>query len=258
MSSENSFLYSLIPQRTLEGRCCLLSSSQFLAPTTGKAGPRRALLCAAPKNTQRGRGAKRVRQLDRKTDPDRLKSRTAIELCSCIPSSFQPFSPSARSDPRRSPNQEDAQILTARVPVVLPVAGIFGYFGGAVGTLFLLLVPLDLSETCGWWEATGFHGENVGSPGCQHPQSDQSPQRQLPLVAAGPLDHQRRLAGLPEVPNSSPACHQHYPHDWPPLKCLVVIIFITHAATLSGLSWSHPARFILTRRAERSSPRHLC
>lgn len=60
-----------LPQRTLEGRCCLLSSSQLLALTTGKAGSGRALLFAAPKNSQRGGGAKGVRQLDRKTYPDR-------------------------------------------------------------------------------------------------------------------------------------------------------------------------------------------
>lgn len=90
-----------------------------------------------------------------------------------------------------------------RVPVVLRVAGIFGYFGGAVGALFLLLffLLLSISGICSRWEATGLHGEDAGSPGCQHPQSDQSPQRQLPFFAVGPIDHQRRLAGLFEVPN---------------------------------------------------------
>lgn len=45
-----------------------------LALTTGKAGSGRALLRAAPRNTRRGgggAGAEGVRQLDRKTDPDR-------------------------------------------------------------------------------------------------------------------------------------------------------------------------------------------
>ncbi len=89
--------------------------------------------------------------------------------------------------------------------MVLSVAGIFGYFGGAVGPLFLLLFFRFLSETRSRWKETGLHGEDADSPGCQHPQSDQSPQRQLPFFAAGPLDHQRRLAGLSEVPKSFPA-----------------------------------------------------
>lgn len=49
-----------------------------LALTMGKAGSGRALLRAAPRNTRRGGGAgaegvgaEGVRQLDRKTDPDR-------------------------------------------------------------------------------------------------------------------------------------------------------------------------------------------
>lgn len=90
--------------------------------------------------------------------------------------------------------------------MVLPVAGIFGYFGGAVGALFLLLFffLLYIPEACNRWEATGLHGEDTDSPGCQHPQSDQSPQRQLPVFAAGPLDHQRWLAGLSEVLKSFP------------------------------------------------------
>ena len=84
--------------------------------------------------------------------------------------------------------------------MVLPVAGIFGYFGCAVGALFLLLFLLYISEICSRWEATRLHGEDAGSLGCQHPQSDQSPQRQLPFFAAGPLDHQGRVAGLSKVP----------------------------------------------------------
>lgn len=94
--------------------------------------------------------------------------------------------------------------------MVLPVAGIFGCFGGAVGALFLLLFFfLLLPETCSQWEATGLHGEDAGSPGCQHPQSDQSPQRQFPFFAAGSLDHQGRLAGLSEVPKTFTPHQQH-------------------------------------------------
>lgn len=97
--------------------------------------------------------------------------------------------------------------------MVLPVAGISGYFGGAVGALFLLLFFfyffLCVPETRSQWKATRLHGENADPPGCQHPQSDQSPQRQLPFFAAGPLDHQRRLAGLSEVPKSFIAFQQH-------------------------------------------------
>lgn len=80
--------------------------------------------------------------------------------------------------------------------MVLLVVCIFGYFGGAVGTLLLLLIffLLYVPKTCDRWEATGLHGEDADSPGCQHPQSDQSAQRQLPVSAAGSLDHQRWLA----------------------------------------------------------------
>ena len=134
--------------------------------------------------------------------------------------------------------------------MVLLVAGIFGYFGGAVGALFLLLLfffLLCISETCGWWEAAGLHGEDADSPGCQHPQSDQGPQRQLPFAAAGPLDHQRRLAGLSQVPKSFAAYLQHRSVS------VVVLLFITHAATLSELSWRESAHFFLTQRAERSN-----
>lgn len=140
-------------------------------------------------------------------------------------------------------HQEDAQILAVRIPTVLPVAGIFGYYGGAVGALFFLLLLffflLYISEVCSRCEATWLHGEDADPPGCQHPQSDQSPQRQLPLSAAGPLDHQRRLAGLSEVLKSfsTSICIG-----------LVVLLFITRAAaTLSEWSWSEPAaRFFLT------------
>lgn len=95
--------------------------------------------------------------------------------------------------------------------MVLLVVGIFGYFGCAVSALFLLFLffLFYIPETCSRWEATGLHGEDADSPGRQHPQSDQSPQRQLPLFAAGPLDHQRRVVGLSEVPMSLPASQQY-------------------------------------------------
>lgn len=54
--------------RTLEGRRCLFSSYQRLAPATTKAGQRRALMRTAPTNTARGGGQKRgekTRQEDR-------------------------------------------------------------------------------------------------------------------------------------------------------------------------------------------------
>lgn len=82
--------------------------------------------------------------------------------------------------------------------MVLPMAGIVDYFDGAVGALFLLYV----SETCSRWEAPRLLGEDAGALGCQHPQFNQSPQRKLPLFATGPLDHQRRMAGLSEVQKS--------------------------------------------------------
>lgn len=86
--------------------------------------------------------------------------------------------------------------------MVLLMDGISGYFVSAVGAFFLLLFFfffLYTPEICSRWKAIRLHGENADTPGCQHPQSDQSPQRQLPFFAAGPLDHQRRLAGLSEV-----------------------------------------------------------
>ena len=53
------------PPHSREGRRCL-SPSQILAPTAAKAGSGRALLGAAPKNTERRR-AEGLGQLDRKT-----------------------------------------------------------------------------------------------------------------------------------------------------------------------------------------------
>lgn len=50
--------FVLVPQRTLEGRYCLFSSSQLLALTTAKAGSGRALFWTDPNNTQRGGGQK--------------------------------------------------------------------------------------------------------------------------------------------------------------------------------------------------------
>lgn len=96
-------------------------------------------------------------------------------------------------------------MFTLCVPLVLPVADIFCYFGGAVGNLFLVLFLLHVSEKRSWREATRFLGEDAGSPGCQHPQPDQNPQRQLLIAAVGPRDHQRRLAGLSEVEHSPSA-----------------------------------------------------
>lgn len=63
--------FVLVPQRTLEGRCCLFSSSQLLALTAAKAGSGRALFWTDPKKYAEGRGAEGVRKLDRKTDSDR-------------------------------------------------------------------------------------------------------------------------------------------------------------------------------------------
>lgn len=101
-----------------------------------------------------------------------------------------------------------------RTPPALYVAGISDCFGGAISALFFLLFPLFVPETCSWWEAAGLHGEDAGPAGCQHAQLDPSPQRQLPLAAVGPFNHQGRLAGLPEVPNSSPS--NIYLHECPP------------------------------------------
>lgn len=109
-----------------------------------------------------------------------------------------------REDPPPSASQEDAQIPTLPFPVVLLVVRISGYFGGALGALLLLLIflPLRLPKTCERGEAAGLHGEDADSPGCQYPQPDPSAQRQLPVSAAGPLDHQRWLARLFKVPRS--------------------------------------------------------
>lgn len=88
--------------------------------------------------------------------------------------------------------------------MVLLVVRISGYFGGALGAFLRLLIflPLRLPKTCERGEAAGLHGEDADSPGCQHPQPDPSAQRQLPVSAAGPLDHQRWLARLFKVPRA--------------------------------------------------------
>lgn len=130
--------------------------------------------------------------------------------------------------------------------MVLLVAGISDYFGGAVGTLFLLLfffLLLCVSDPCSRREAAGLHGEDAGSPGRQHPQPDQSPERQLPFFAAGPLDHQRRLAGFSEVGKASLLAVDTNRCGCPSLKCLVVLLIITHTATLSEMSWGDPGMF---------------
>lgn len=116
-----------------------------------------------------------------------------------------------REDSPPSARQEDAQIPTLPSPVVLLVVRISGYFGGALGALLLLLIflPLRLPTTCKRGEAAGLHGEDADSPGCQDPQPDPSAQRQLPVSAAGPLDHQRWLARLFKVPRA--ACNQTLP-----------------------------------------------
>lgn len=110
-----------------------------------------------------------------------------------------------REDTPPSASQKDAQIPTLPFPVVLLVVRISGCFSGALGALLLLLIflPLRLPKTCEHGEAAGLHGEDADSPGCQHPQPDPSAQRQLPVSAAGPLDHQRWLARLFKVPRAS-------------------------------------------------------
>lgn len=141
--------------------------------------------------------------------------------------------------------------------MVLLVAGIFDYFGGAVGALFLLFLffscLLYVPETCSRWAETGFYGENIDSPGCQHPQPDKSPQRQLPFVAAGPLDHQRRLAGLSEVPTRLSSRHEHRSVWLSASEMFDFLLFITHTATLPELPLGSPARSPLTRGTERST-----
>lgn len=200
--------------RTLEGRRCLFSSYQRLAPATTKAGQRRALLRTAPTNTARGGGQKRgekttgrqiqIDQVD-ETDVQRLDQTTKGQIILIASRIFPHFWASfTRKDPSASARQEDAQIPTLPFPVVLLVVRISGYFGGALGALLLLLIflPLRLPKTCNRGEAAGLHGEDADSPGCQHPQPDPSPQRQLPVSAAGPLDHQRWLARLFKVPRA--------------------------------------------------------
>lgn len=168
-----------------------------------------ALRSSSQKTLRRGaggRGGETSRQEDRSRSM-RPRYRTTIGLrSSTLCSSCRLCQLYAR----RSAHREDAQSLTLPAAMVLPVAGISGYFAGAVGALFLLLLRLFfflllcISEGCSRREAAGLHGEDPDPPGCQHPQSGQSPQRQLPLLAAGPLDHQRRLAGLSEVPQINP------------------------------------------------------
>lgn len=94
---------------------------------------------------------------------------------------------------------QDVPILTLRASVVPFVAGIFGCFSGAVGAFFSIFFSFHVPKTCKQRKASGFHGEDADSPGCQHSQPDQSPQRQLPFVAAGSLHNQRWVAGLSQV-----------------------------------------------------------
>lgn len=91
--------------------------------------------------------------------------------------------------------------------MVPPVGGIFGCFGGAVCTLFppfSFFLLLNIPQIRNQWKATGLHGEDADSAGCQHSQPGQSSKRQLPITAAGPVDYQRWLAGLPQVPKIFP------------------------------------------------------
>lgn len=119
--------------------------------------------------------------------------------------------------------------------MALPVAGIVAYFDGAVGALVLLYV----SETCSRWEAPRLLGEDAGSPGCQHPQFNQSPQRKLPLSPTGPLDHQRRMAGLSEV-QKNPFLLVVYIDLWVPSSKIFGGSFIHYAR-------SHVVRVVMDR-----------
>ena len=72
-------MFGLIPQRTLEGRCCLLSSCQLLALTAGKAGSGRALLWAAPKKHREGAGG-RERGWDKQTGRHEQIDETEVKI----------------------------------------------------------------------------------------------------------------------------------------------------------------------------------
>lgn len=227
ISSENtaSFLSRLNSQHDRWAVCARTSENLRGAvlpplplPAPAKAGSGRAL-----PNTLGGAEGQKGWDNYRKTDSDwwvrgtETPSIVAGAIFIKSPCLFPPpthphFKPHCAPWSSCSANQEDAPILTLRVPVVYPVADIFGYFGGAVGALFLLLFLL-LQYIPEIWEAAGLHGGDADSPGCQHPQSDQSPQRQLPLFAAGPVDHQRWLAWLFEVLKSF--SNNTDPYPWP-------------------------------------------
>lgn len=140
--------------------------------------------CALANSSQKyseGRGAQGVRKLDRKTDSDRSdrwdrraetqSNDAGGEHSNCFLCFSHFLTPLYAHGSFCSASQEDAQIATLPFPVVLLVVCIFGYFGGAVGPLLLLLIffLLYVPKTCDRWEATGLHGEDADSPGCQHP-----------------------------------------------------------------------------------------
>lgn len=144
-AEETSFEQSvLIPQRTFEGRCCLLSPSQLLALTTGKAGSGRALLWAAPKKYSEGRGAEGVRQLDRKTDPDRWdrgkeppSNFAAAKFVRLFLFLFTPFSLVTRTDP--------AALQTKKMPKSSPC--VFPWSSVWLASLATLVVQSVLSSS---------------------------------------------------------------------------------------------------------------
>lgn len=224
--------FVLVPQRTLEGRCCLLSPSQPLRRLA------RGVRSQKHSEGRRGRRGETTTGRQIQIGGSEVQKRHRSSREQFLLNRLVFFPPPHPTHPHFKPhcapwsscpaNQEDAPILTLRVPMVYPVADIFGYFGGAVGALFLLLFLFlqYIPEICDRWEAAGLHGGDADPPGCQHPQSDQSPQRQLPLFAAGPVDHQRWLAWLFEV--LFELFQQHWSISTTPRHaCSVVLLLIT-------------------------------
>ncbi len=212
-----------------------------------------------------GRGAEGVRQLDRKTDPDRWDrgkeppSNFAAAVCLVVFFFFFFFFSPLNLITRTDPPALQTKKMPKSSPCVFPWSSLW------LASLATLVVQSVLSSSYSSSSSSTYQRPAAGGkrPGFMERTlilldvNTRSPIRVLndnflslqldpSIIKDGWLDFLRYQRVF--LLNNNIDLYRR-----PPPKCLVVPLFITHAATLSELSWSEPARSLLTQGTEWSN-----